>query len=46
MNLTEKAKQAISEMFRDTNVPQQETDDNLQEVIVHCDELRATLEEE
>lgn len=46
MDPTEEAKKAIDKMFRDTNVPQSETDNNLLDIIAHCDELRATLADE
>ena len=43
--LTEKAKRAVDEMFRDTSCPQSETADNLRDIIDHCTILLDTLDE-
>jgi len=45
-DLTERAKQAIDEMFRDTTVPQSETRDNLQDIIDHCEIMKESLDED
>ncbi len=45
-NPTEKAKQAIDEMFSDASVPQYVTRNHLRDIIEHCEVLIDTLDEE